>query len=709
MDLQERDEFLDTLCRLLQDAGERCGCLLLVGGEAGVGKTALLRRLTVEARSTATVMIGQCDALTTPRPLGPLFDIASADPGLQQLLNDNAPRDLLFRTVLARLKTDRRPILLAIEDAHWADEATLDLLRFLGRRIDVTRSLVIVTYRDDEVGPRHPFRRLLGDLALVTSVQRLTVPPLTLQGVAALASGSGVDSHELYARTRGNPFFVTAVLAAGGAMPPTVRDAVMARAFRLPPAAWSVLEAVAIIGSVADLVLLNEVAGSAVENLEVCLENGILEYQDQVVAFRHELAREAILTTISPARRAALHATVLSVLEAGRADLQDPALLAHHAEGADDRAAVLRHAPAAARRAGHLDAHREEAHQYERALRFAGHLPAAERAHLLEARAYACYLTAQIVQAVAAREAALAAWIEIGNRRKEGENRCHLAILRWAEARIGDADREAMAAVTVLENLPPGPELAMAYGTLARLRGTTLDDDEAIAWGERAISLAERLGATTTLVDALITVGAANLARGRVELGHEQLERSISLSTAAGLDDLSVRAHANLGFGYDEHYRFERAAHHFARGIEFATERDLDNARQHMTAWLAHCHLFLGDWTQAADLAGSVLAAPDVAPVTHFVALLVHAMVRIRRGEPGAEPLLDAALALAEASGSLYHLGPIRAARAEAAFFRGDRSSVVTEASAALDLALRMSSAMVSRANPPIAPLARGR
>jgi ATP/maltotriose-dependent transcriptional regulator MalT len=245
-----------------------------------------------------------------------------------------------------------------------------------------------------------------------------------------------------------------------------------------------------------------------------------------------------------------------------------------------------------------------------------------------------------------------------------------------------------MAAVTVLENLPPGPELAMAYGTLARLRGTTLNDDEAIAWGERAIALAERLGATTTLVDALITVGAANLARGRVELGHEQLERSISLSTAAGLDELSVRAHANLGFGYDEQYRFDLAAHHFARGIEFATERDLDNARQHMTAWLAHCHLFLGDWTQAADLAGSVLAAPDVAPVTHFVALLVDAMVRIRRGEPGAEPLLDAALALAEASGSLYHLGPVRAARAEAAYFRGDRSSVVAEASAALDLAL---------------------
>src|ERR671916_69180 len=193
MVLLERDSVLDTLRLRLHDAAERRGSLLLLGGEAGVGKTALLRHFIEDARASAHVMIGQCDALSTPRPLGPLFDVASADPALNQLLTDNSPRDLLYRTVLDRLRSTRNPVMLVIEDAHWADEATLDLLRYLGRRIEGTRSLLIVTYRDDETGPRHPFRRLLGDLASVPSVQRLPVRPLTLQGVTALAKGSGVD------------------------------------------------------------------------------------------------------------------------------------------------------------------------------------------------------------------------------------------------------------------------------------------------------------------------------------------------------------------------------------------------------------------------------------------------------------------------------------------------------------------------------------
>src|SRR5829696_8649656 len=173
MILLERDGVLDTLRQRLHDAGASHGCLLLVGGEAGVGKTSLLRHFIEHARSTAHVMFGQCDALSTPRPLGPLFDMASADTSLNQLLTDNAPRDLLFRTMLSRLRSASNTVMLAIEDAHWADEATLDLLRYLGRRIEETRSLIIVTYRDDETGPRHPFRRLLGDLASVPSVERL--------------------------------------------------------------------------------------------------------------------------------------------------------------------------------------------------------------------------------------------------------------------------------------------------------------------------------------------------------------------------------------------------------------------------------------------------------------------------------------------------------------------------------------------------------
>jgi DNA-binding CsgD family transcriptional regulator len=688
MALLERESVLDTLRMRLHDAGERHGCLLLLGGEAGVGKTTLLRHFIKDARATARVMIGQCDALSTPRPLGPLFDMASTDPALCHLLSDNTPRDLLYRTMLARLRSTGNTVMLAIEDAHWADEATLDLLRYLGRRIEGTRSLVIVTYRDDEIGPRHPFRRLLGDLAAVPSVQRLPVRRLTLQGVTTLATGSGVDPHELHARTRGNPFFATAVLATGGTMPPTVQDAVLARASRLPSHAWSVLEAAAIIGSPIDPDLLHAVAGPAIEEIEACVQNGILEYQGKPLGFRHELAREAILSAITPARREALHAAVLCALETLPADQHDPARLAHHAEEARDGAAVLRHAPEAARRATLLRSHREAAKQFERALRFASARPREELANLLEARAYACYMTAQIDQAIAARTEALTIWVDLGNQCKEGENRCHLASLLWAQARINEAEQEAEAAVAILEHLPAGPELAMAYGTLARLRGPTGYDDEAILLGEQAIALAEKFGTTETYIDALMTVGEARLAHGTVEVGQRQVELSMRLSTDAGLDELTARAYISLGHGFAECGQLRVATEHFERGIQYCAERDLDLPLLHMTALLADCQARLGCWDDALTLSRSVLNAIDVAPASRFTALLVVGLLLTRKAEPGAGPLLDEAQALATASGCIHFLGPLHVARTEATFLSGTPAEAMAEARVAYDLAV---------------------
>ncbi len=688
MDLLERDAVLDDLHRLLREAGDGRGRLLFLGGEAGVGKTALLRQFTADARSTAIVMRGHCDALSTPQALGPLFDVAGTDPSLQRLLGGSTPRDLLFRGVLDRLTRGSRAVLLAIEDAHWADEATLDLLRFLGRRVETSRGFVIVTYRDDEVGPHHELRYVLGDLATTNAVLRCTLQPLTPDGVATLASGSGIDAAALYARTRGNPFFVTELLAAAGGIPVTVRDAVLARAGRLAPTTWTMLEAAAVIGSLIDPDLLHRVAETAVNDLEDALASGMLLDADGMLTFRHELAREAILSTISPSRRVALYARVLQTLETGVGAPRDPARLAHYAEEAGDRAAVLRYAQEAARRAAQFQAHREEADQYARALRFATALPSEERARLLEAHSYACYLTAQLDRAMTARAAALAIWNHLGDARKEGENRCHMANLLWAQARIADAEREAETAVALTRQLPAGPELAMAFGTLARLRATTRNADAAIFMGEKATALAERAGSTETLIDALMTVGEARLARGEIEAGQQLVELSMRLSTDAGLDGLTARAYISLGHGFAECGQSLTATRHFERGIRYCLERDLDLPRYHMTALLARCHFRLGNWDDANDQSASVLSGREVAPATRFIALLVAASLLTRRGSSGAEPLFDEALALARASGCISFLGPIHAARAEAQLLAGNVNGAMAEARAGYDFAV---------------------
>ena len=342
MELVERETQLAALGEHLDAAETGHGRLVLVGGEAGVGKTSFVRAFSEEHAHDSRVVRAACDGLFTPQPLGPLFELAD-----QLGFDVDGSRHEVFASTLDALRPG--PTVVILEDVHWADEATLDLLRFLGRRLDGTATLLIATYRDDELAARHPLRVVLGD---VDGERRISLPPLSEQGVGALAHGSDLDPHELHRLTGGNPFFVTEVLAADGTgVPQSVRDAVLARAGRLSPPARSVLDAAAVAGAHVQLNLLEDVLREPPRALEECLEVGVLQTAGNEVAFRHELARRAVEEAIDPLRRAALHARALAVL---RPTTSDSALLAHHAEAAGDAMAVLEHAQDAARKAAAL-------------------------------------------------------------------------------------------------------------------------------------------------------------------------------------------------------------------------------------------------------------------------------------------------------------------------------------------------------------------
>ena len=185
---------------------------------------------------------------------------------------------------------------------HWADEATLDVLRLLARRVETVPALVIASYRDDELDPAHPLRIVLGELTTTQNVGRMKLVLLSPGAVAQLAEPYGVDADELYRKTAGNPFFVIEALAAGAeGIPETVREAVLARAARLSPAARTVLEAVAVVPPQAELWLLEALAGEAVNGLDECLTSGMLTSESAGVAFRHELARLAVDESVGTA------------------------------------------------------------------------------------------------------------------------------------------------------------------------------------------------------------------------------------------------------------------------------------------------------------------------------------------------------------------------------------------------------------------------
>ncbi|MCP9488195.1 MAG: AAA family ATPase [Gaiellaceae bacterium MAG52_C11] len=299
-ELLEREDLLAQL----EAARAEGGRLVFVGGEAGVGKTALVCEFTSSLADP--ILRGSCESLSTPTPLGPFLDVGIAIEG--------EPRHVAS----ALLHVLERTHLLVLEDVHWADEATLDVLRVLGRRIDSTDALVLATYRDDEIDGGHPLRVVLGELTSAPAVSRVSVPRLSLGAIGTLAEPHGADADAIHRLTQGNAFYVTEILAAGGGvLPGTVRDAVLARAARLAPEARLLLDAVSVVPARAELWLLEEVAAAELEHLDACLASGVLRADGDAIAFRHELARLAVESSLTPHRCRALNAEILAALPAG--------------------------------------------------------------------------------------------------------------------------------------------------------------------------------------------------------------------------------------------------------------------------------------------------------------------------------------------------------------------------------------------------------
>ena len=688
MELLERATVLEALARHGREAFERGGVLVLLGGEAGVGKSVVLRRFERDVAATATVLLGRCDPLSTPRPLGPLMDVVAALGEHEAFEGAAADRDRVFRDFLALLRARSRPTVVVFEDVHWADEATLDLLRYLGRRLDATRTLLVASYRDDEAGPQHPLRVAIGDLATTSWVRRLTVEPLSVTAVGVLAKGAGIDATLLHRRTGGNPFFVTEVLAAPHVeIPATVRDAVLARAARLTTGARHALEAAAVVGPRVEPGLLMTTADVRSDDLEECVGIGILLAQGDELAFRHELGRTAIYESLGPQRRRDLHRRVLAALE--DAAPGEFAALAHHAERAGDRDAVVRHAPRAARRAVALGAHREAAAQFARALRHAEGLPPAERAELLEAHSLECSRTDDMAGAIRARREAVALRRELGDARAVSRDLSALVAYLNRAGRDPEAEEASREAIRVLQDEPPGRELAQAYVAQANLRMLHRDCDASIASCEQALVLARELDDELLLVQCFNVLGAAQLMNGKREAGTANLLHSAELAEAAGNQEWIVTAHVMLGTGSGELYDFAQAERSLERAIGLATELDLDMARFYATSWRALVFAYRGRWDEATRRAHLVMERQHGAVVSRTMALLALGRVRARRGDPEAWAPLDEALALAEPTGTLQRVAPARAARAEAAWLAGDTEATRTEARAAYDFARR--------------------
>jgi DNA-binding CsgD family transcriptional regulator len=682
-ELLERSAALAVLVEALESvAASGVGRLALVRGEAGAGKTALVRRFC-ESCHGASVFWGACDPLFTPRPLGPLIDVAAAA-GIG--VAEAQPYEVA-RILLGRLEAVPSA-LLVVEDVHWADEATLDALRILVRRIESVPAMVVFTYRDDGFDRRHPLQRLLGELSLARRAVRVEVEPLSPAAVAALAEPYGVDVDDLYRKTGGNAFFVTEVLAAGGdAVPETLRDAVLARASRLSPAARALLETVAVLPPPAETWLLDQVAPGPPERMVECLASGMLRQEVGGVVFRHELARVAVEESLPPHERVIVHRRALVALAEPPDGPPQVALLAHHADAAGDGDAVLRFAPAAGAHAASVGAHREAADLYARALRYRDRLAPAEQAELLVRRGTECYLTDDNTEAIESLQGALVCQRPIGDARAEGATLGVLSEFVWCPGRVAESNRAARESLALLEPLGLSPELVGAYGNLARLAVYASDRDEALGWATREFEAAEALGDAEASAAALAHVGQAEALAGE-QAGVGKLKQALELAQQHGFDEATgwiglELAHTLLGLR-----SYVEADRRLAQSLVYCSERGLELYRQYVLAYSARSALDQGRWAQAAEFAEPVLRVRRASTTPTIVCLVVAALLRARRGDPEPWSLLDEAHELAEMSGELHRLGPVAAARAEVAWLEGRPDAVVPLTATAFDLAL---------------------
>jgi DNA-binding NarL/FixJ family response regulator len=687
MALLERDAPLRNASDYLAAAGKGNGRLVFIGGEAGVGKTAFVDQVVADAGSTVRLARGACDGSTTPAPLGPLREMVPELPG--DVWPDGADRADVFLRLSDALGRPGTPYLLVIEDAHWADDATLDLVRHLARRVHRLRALVLVTFRSEAAVGTHALRILFGDVAGASGVRRIDLNPLSPDGVRALVETSAPvdrsahDVDDLYRTTGGNAFFVTEVLAAGGgSLPRSVRDAVLSRTARLSDHAREVLDLVALAGPRCEVALVEDLAPELAPALDEALGHGVVVVAGDAVMFRHELARLTVLDEVPAIRRRGLHRRILEWLEIGGAD---PARMAHHAEAAGQEEATREYALVAAERAASLGSHREAVEQYERALRHRSGVPDRGLAELHEHLAYELYVTGRMAEAFEAQRSAWKVWTELGDSERVGNAQRLMSRFSWFQGDSLQAQEYAVRASATLEGTG-GTAEAMAASNRSQLGMLAYDLDGAREWGRRALALVEGRGdpeAEEVRVHALNNLGTIEVDSGDPEVGWPLLEDSLRRSQEADLHEHAARAFTNVAAQAVLQHDHLRAGAHLSVGIRYCFERDLDAWILYMRGFQALSQLDEGDARTALATAENVLRHPRTARVSRITPLIVQARARARTGTADHEEALAEVLDLAFGTSEAQRIGPAGGAAAEIAWIVGDPDAARREAARA--------------------------
>jgi DNA-binding CsgD family transcriptional regulator/tetratricopeptide (TPR) repeat protein len=622
--LLEREQTLAVLSTAVADAAAGRGSVVLVSGEAGIGKTSLVREFT---RTTgARILLAACDDLMASRTLGPLRDVVGHEPVAD-----------IFAAVLATLG-EAVPTVLAVEDIHWADDATLDVLGYVARRIETLGAVLLLTFRDD-FDPGHPLHRFLGVLA-GCPVHRVALAPLSPVAVRRLCEGTTADPATLHRVTRGNPFFVTEALASpGDAVPASVVDAVLARVRRLGPESRAALEQLSVVPSHVEMPLAMALLGSGLHALAEAEQAGVIEVRPDRLAFRHELARRAIEQSLPALRRRELNAAVVAELRGDRA--AEPARVMHHAVEAGDAEAIVAVGPEAWREAEQAGAHRQALAHIASVLPHAGRLALRDRAALLDAYGWELYNAHRFREAVDAGREAARMYADAGDPVAVGLCLVRVSRHLFMAGETRGAQEAAERAVGLLESASdPG---ALAHASLYQGAILAMVDEperaEPILVG--ALGLARRADR-----DDLAALTLNYLGMARVELGDptglDLLRESIVAAVDAGQFEYAARGYCNLVEMLARGGHGDELESWAADGLRFTRERGFWSHAYNLELHRCVALIRRGRWDAALAGLRALVGGVDDPGMLYAYSVPWLGRLLARRGDPAAEEMLAA-------------------------------------------------------------------
>jgi ATP/maltotriose-dependent transcriptional regulator MalT len=667
VELLERAPELALLSDCLVEAATRRGSIVLLSGEAGIGKSSVLQAWLADPGHEAQLLVGWCDDFLTRRTLGPLHDIARTVGGTLAEAISGADTGAIFDALLDHLDNPLRPTALVLEDVHWADEATLDVIRYVGRRIERRPALLVLSYRADDLDDDHPLWGVLASLP-ATIVHRLELRPLSTNAIEQLTGGTDLDAAEVAALTDGNPFFVTEVTRDQSALPASVADAIQVRVRALPPPARAAVELLSVAPDgirpgVRDALGLDPGA------LGLAEARGLIRVEASVVRFRHELTRRAIHASLPVATRLAHHGRILERLV--QLDDDDDAIL-HHATAAARGDIVTRYGPRAARIAYAAGSYREAASHQANVLTHADLLEPEERADLLEQRAWTLYNLHRFQEALQAAETAVALY------ERSGDPVAHAGALNVLGRMqyINNDPKAAIAAVDEAGRLldEHGDVEQRAEGLVARASTYALVEhpaELAMALTAEAVEVTEKLG-RTDLRSLALNYRATSQCAGGGTPDPEDFREAIRLALEGGHLEIAARAYTNLSFEQMlAREPNDRALAVLDEALAFMEDHDFASHAFDIRARKAAIKVALGRWEDAETELRSLRQTTDQHGVIDLIALESLARIALRRGDPDADHLVQSSWMLAKRSDATPYIGLIGVIRIEQAWLEG--------------------------------------